>query len=113
MLQWLTILVILGGCRRASDRARFAKQHDSAFGPAVDLEMPKPTCDSVSQGLFERVEMKQFFSLHEEWMLANIADQNKDFDQLIDDGKSLRGLGGISIKNRKYFSLVFTMLAMV
>jgi len=30
--------------------------------------------------------MKQLFSMHGEWMLANIADQNKDFDQLLDDG---------------------------
>ena len=37
------------------------------------------------------MEIEQLFSLLREWMLAQIADQNKDFDQLVCDGKTLRG----------------------
>jgi hypothetical protein len=40
--------------------------------------------------LFERVEIEEVFGLLREWRLAQIADQNKDFDQLICDGKILR-----------------------
>ena len=37
------------------------------------------------------MELEELFGLLREWMLAQIADQNKDFDQLICDGKTLRG----------------------
>jgi len=93
--QWLlllmAILAILSGCRSARDLERFAKRHLQAFGAALDLELPKAPCDSTFLYLFERVDIEQLFSLLREWMLAQIADQNKDFDQLICDGKTLRG----------------------
>jgi hypothetical protein len=41
--------------------------------------------------LFESVEIEELFMLLREWMLAQISFQNKDFDQLICDGKTLRG----------------------
>jgi len=41
--------------------------------------------------LFARVELEQLFGLLREWMLAQITFQDKDFDQLICDGKTLRG----------------------
>jgi hypothetical protein len=37
------------------------------------------------------VELEQLFGLLRQWMLAQIADQDKDFDQLICDSKTLRG----------------------
>jgi hypothetical protein len=37
------------------------------------------------------VEIEELFGLLREWMLAQITDQNKEFDQLICDGKTLRG----------------------
>ncbi|MGL6133494.1 MAG: ISAs1 family transposase [Prochlorococcaceae cyanobacterium] len=93
--QWLLLLMailgILSGCRSARDLERFAKRHHQAFGAALDLELPKAPCDSTFLYLFERVELEQLFGLLREWMLAQIADQNKDFDQLIRDGKTLRG----------------------
>ena len=76
--QWLLLLMailgILSGCRSARD-----------------LELTKTPCDSTFLYLFERVELEELFGLLREWMLAQIADQNKDFDQLICDGKTLRG----------------------
>jgi hypothetical protein len=76
--QWLLLLMailgILSGCRSARD-----------------LELPKAPCDSTFLYLFERVELEQLFGLLREWMIAQIAHQDKDFDQLICDGKTLRG----------------------
>jgi hypothetical protein len=93
--QWLlllmTILGILSGCRSAKDLERFAKRHHQTFGAALGLEMPKAPCDYTFLNLFERVKLEQLFSLLREWMHAQIADQNKDFEQLICDGKTLRG----------------------
>ena len=94
-LQWLLLLMailgILSGYRSARDLERFAKRHHQAFGAALDLELPNAPCDSTFLYLFERVELEQLFGLLREWMLAQIADQDKDFDQLICDGKTLRG----------------------
>ena len=93
--QWLLLLMailgILSGCRSARDLERFAKRHHQAFGAALDLELPKAPCDSTFLYLFERVELEQLFGLLRQWMLAQIADQDKDVDQLICDGKTLRG----------------------
>jgi hypothetical protein len=65
-------------------------------------------CDSTFLYLFERVELdvsadnevgrprgfmrgiEELIGLLREWMMAQIADQNKNFDQLICDGKTLR-----------------------
>jgi hypothetical protein len=53
--------------------------------------MAKAPCDSTFLYLFERVELEQLFGLLREWMLAQIADQDEEVEQLICDGKTLRG----------------------
>ena len=87
----MAILGILSGCSSARGLERFAKLHHHAFGAALDLELPKAPCDSTFLYLYERVEIEELFWLLREWMLAQISDQNKDFDQLISDGKTLSG----------------------
>jgi len=82
LLLLMAILGILSGCRSARDLERFAKRHHQAFGEALGLELPKAPCDSTFLYLFERVELEQLFDLLRQWMLAQIADQDKDFDQL-------------------------------
>jgi hypothetical protein len=93
--QWLLLLMailgILSGCRSARDLERFARRHHQAFASALDVDMPKAPCDSTFLYLFERVELEQLFGLLRQGMLAQIAHQNKDFEQLICDGKTLRG----------------------
>jgi hypothetical protein len=93
--QWLLLLMailgILSGCRSARDLERFAKRHHHEFGAALDLELPKAPCDSTFLYLFERVELEQLVGLLRELMIAQIADQDKDFDQLICGGNTLRG----------------------
>ena len=93
--QWLLLLMailgILSGCRSARDLERFAKRHHQAFGTALDLPLPKAPCDSTFLYLFERVDLEQLFGLLREWMVAQITDHDKDFNQLICDGKTLRG----------------------
>jgi hypothetical protein len=93
--QWLLLLMailgILSGCRSARDLERFAKRHHQAFAAALDVEMPKAPCDSTFLYLFERMELEQLFGLLREWMLAQIADQDTEVEQLICDGKTIRG----------------------
>ena len=91
--QWLLLLMailgILSGCRNARDLERFAKRHHQTFSAALDLELPNAPCDSTFLYLFERVEIEELVGLLREWMLTQITYQNKDFDQLIFNGKSL------------------------
>ena len=93
--QWLLLLMailgILSGCRSARDLERFAKRHHQAFAAALDVDMPKAPCDSTFLYLFERVELEQLFGLLRQWMLAQIADQDREVEQPICDGKTLRG----------------------
>ena len=93
--QWLLLLMailgILSGCRSARDLERFARRHHQAFSTALDVAIPKAPCDSTFLYLFERVDLDELFGTLREWMLAQIADQDKDFQQLICDGKTLRG----------------------
>jgi len=93
--QWLlllmTILGILSACRIARDLECFAKRHNQVFSASLDLELLKAPCDSSFLYLFERVVLEQLFPLLREWILTQIAHQNKDFDQFICDAKTLRG----------------------
>ena len=93
--QWLLLLMailgILSGCRSARDLERFARRHHQALSTALDVAIPKAPCDSTFLYLFERVDLDELFGALREWMLAQIADQDKDFQQLICDGKTLRG----------------------
>jgi transposase InsO family protein len=61
----------------------------------MDLHSRHVLCWKLSNSLdtefcLEALEMA-LFALLREWMIAQIADQDKDFDQLICDGKTLRG----------------------
>lgn len=93
--QWLLLLMailgILSDCRSARDLERFARRHRQAFSQALDLELRSAPCDSTFLYLFERVDLDGLFALLRQWMLAQIADQGRDLDQLICDGKTLRG----------------------
>ena len=86
----MSILGILSGCLSARDVERFAKRHHLEFAASTDLELPKLLCMSTFLYLFERVELEKLFGLLNDWMLAQVADQNKILDRLICDGKTLR-----------------------
>lgn len=76
---------VYSGCRGARDLERFAKRHHKDFGAVLNLELPKTPCDSTFLYLFERVELERLFQLLREWMLAEIAVQDRNVDELICD----------------------------
>ena len=95
--QWLLLLMailgILSDCRSARDLERFAHRHRQAFNQALGLDLSGSPCDHSFLYLFERVGLDSLFGMLRQWMLAQIADQNRALDQLICDGKTLRGWG--------------------
>ncbi len=78
---------ILSSCRSASDLEHFAKRHDRAFAAGLDLELSKAPCVSTVLYLFERVELEALFGLLREWTIAMLAEQDRNFGQLICAGK--------------------------
>jgi hypothetical protein len=93
--QWLLLLMailgILSGCRSARDLERFARRHREAFNTAFGLELGGTPTDSTFLYLLERVDLQSLFAMLRQWMLAQIAEQDRELDQLICDGKTLRG----------------------
>ena len=93
--QWLLLLLailgILSGCRSARDLERFARRHRVAFNAALGLELRGAPTDSTFLYLFERLDLQSLFTMLRQWMLAQIAEQDRELDQLICDGKTLRG----------------------
>ena len=93
--QWLVLLMaileILSGCRSAKDLERFARRHREAFNTAFGLEFGGAPTDSTFLYLLERVNVQSLFAMLREWMLAQIAEQDRELDQLICDVKTLRG----------------------
>ncbi|MCP9841965.1 transposase family protein [Synechococcus sp. J7-Johnson] len=93
--QWLLLLMailgILSGCRSARDLERFARRHREAFNTALGLELRGTPTDSTFLYLLERVDLQSMFAMLRQWMLAQIAEQDRELDQLICDGKTLRG----------------------
>jgi hypothetical protein len=102
--QWLLLLMaILGslsGCHSARDLDSYScrRRHRQALCAALDLELPQAPCDSTFLYLFERVELQELFGLLRDWMLAQISDQNKDFDQLICVAPGLREAVGRTLR---------------
>jgi hypothetical protein len=86
----LAILGILRDFRSARDLERFAGRHRLAFNSALGLELRGAPTDSTFLYLFGRVDLQSLFTMLRQWMLAQIAEQYCDLDQLICDGKTLR-----------------------
>lgn len=75
------------------------RQGSGAFCPLASSSVRVSTRSGVAQNPLQfhlplpikRVELEELFSLLREWMLAQIASQNKDCGQLICDGMTHRG----------------------
>jgi len=91
--QWFLLLVavlgILSGCQSLRDLERFALRHHAALSQALGLKRP-PT-DSTFRYLFLQVDVAEICRQLQVWMLAQIPDGATGLDQLVCDGKTLRG----------------------
>jgi hypothetical protein len=93
--QWFLLLVailgILSDCRSAKDLERFAARHHGALNAGLGLGLKGSPTDSTFLYLFERVELSDLFSMLRNWMLARIASEGREVQQLVCDGKTLLG----------------------
>jgi hypothetical protein len=93
--QWFLLLVavlgILSGCQSLRDLERFAIRHHAALNQALGLELRRPPTDSTFRYLFLQVDVAEICRQMKAWMLAQIPDGAGGLDQLVCDGKTLRG----------------------
>ena len=93
--QWFLLLVavlgILSGCQSLRDLERFALRHHAALNQAFGLELKRPPTDSTFRYLFLQVDVAEICRQLQVWMLAQIPDGATGLDQLVCDGKTLRG----------------------
>jgi len=93
--QWFLLLVavlgILSGCQSLRDLERFAIRHHAALIQALGLELRRPPTDSTFRYLFLQVDVAEICRQMKAWMLAQIPDGAGGLDQLVCDGKTLRG----------------------
>jgi len=93
--QWFLLLVavlgILSGCRSSRDLEAFAKRHREALNQALGLEFKRWPSDATFLYLFNKAHLQEFGEVLQAWMISQIPGGSEGLDQLVCDGKTLRG----------------------
>jgi hypothetical protein len=93
--QWFLLLVavlgILSGCRSSRDLERFARRHREALNQALGLEYRRWPSDATFLYLFNKAHLQEFGQVLQAWMISQIPGGAEGLDQLVRDGKTLRG----------------------
>jgi hypothetical protein len=93
--QWFLLLVavlgILSGCRSSRDLERFARRHREALNLALGLEYKRWPSDATFLYLFNKAHLQEFGQVLQAWMINQIPGGADGLDQLVCDGKTLRG----------------------
>jgi len=93
--QWFLLLVallgILSGCRSSRDLERFARRHREALNQALGLEYKRWPSDATFLYLFNKAHLQGFGQVLQAWMISQIPGGAEGLEQLVCDGKTLRG----------------------
>jgi hypothetical protein len=93
--QWFLLLVavlwILSGCRSSRDLEAFAKRHREALNQALGLDFTRWPSDATFLYLFNKAHLQEFGEVLQAWMISQIPSGADGLDQLVCDGKTLRG----------------------
>jgi hypothetical protein len=73
------------------DLARIAKRHHIVHTEALGIEPRRPLSDSAFRYFFQQVYVAALCAAIRDWFIAQIPGGAVDLDQLVCDGKSLRG----------------------
>ncbi len=87
----MAVLGILSGCQSLRDLERFAIRHHAALNQALGTGLKRPPTDSTFRYLFMQVDVAEICRHLLVWMLAQIPCGAAGLDQLVCDGKTLRG----------------------
>ena len=93
--QWFLLLVavlgILSGCRSSRDLEAFAKRHREALNQALGLNFKRWPSDATFLYLFSKAHLQQFGEVLQAWMISQIPGGATAVEQLVCDGKTLKG----------------------
>jgi hypothetical protein len=87
----VAVLGILSKCESLRDLERFARRHHAVLTEALGLELKRPPSDSAFRYFFLQVDVAAVCAAIRDWTIAQIPGGAGDLDQLICDGKTLRG----------------------
>ena len=87
----VAVLGILSRCQSLRDLERFSIRHHSVLTVALGLELRRPPSDSAFRYFFQHVDVAALCNAIRDWTIAQIPGGAGDLDQLICDGKTLRG----------------------
>ena len=93
--QWFLLLVavlgILSGCRSSRDLEAFARRQREALNQALGLDFKRWPSDATFLYLFNRAHLQEFGLVLQAWIISQIPGGAEGLDQLVCDGKTLRG----------------------
>jgi len=85
------VLGILSDCRSSRDLEAFAKRHREALNQALGLNFKRWPTDATFLYLFNKAHLEQFGEVLQAWMISQIPGGATTLDQLVCDGKTLKG----------------------
>ena len=69
----------------------FPKRHREALSQALDLDFKRWPSDATFLYLFNKAHLQEFGEVLQAWMISQIPGGTEGLDQLVCDGKTLRG----------------------
>ena len=95
----MAVLGILSRCQNLRDLERFsfgggfayAIRHHSVLIEALGIELRRPPSDSAFRYFFRQMDVAALCDAIRDWTIAQIPGGAADLDQLVCDGKTLRG----------------------
>lgn len=113
--QWFLLLVavlgILSGCRSSRDLEAFAKRHREALNQALGLNFKRWPSDATFLYLFNKAHLQEFGEVLQAWMISQIPGGTGGLDQLVCDGKTLRGSASLTDEGSHHFVAQVTVYA--
>lgn len=87
----VAVLGILSNCQSLRDLERFAERHHGVLTEALGIELRRYPSDSAFRYFFHQVDVAALCAAIRDWTIAQIPGGAGDLDQLVCDGKTLRG----------------------
>lgn len=87
----VAVLGILIKCESLRDLERFAQRHHGVLTEALGVDLRRSPSDSAFRYFFLQVDVTAVCAAIRDWTIAQIPGGTTDLDQLICDGKTLRG----------------------
>jgi hypothetical protein len=69
----------------------YANSHHTAHTTALEIELTRPPSDSAFRYFFQHVDVAALCAAIRDWTIAQIPGGAGDLDQLVCDGKTMRG----------------------